>query len=79
MREESKAKDILEGNEGQEFAKKNLVQVQVDDANWRVLHRNPKTGEYWEESFPESELHGGGPPVFKKISEEEAKRKFDMS
>jgi hypothetical protein len=68
----------LEGNKGEEFARKNLVQVVVDVENWQVLHRNPKTGEYWKESFPRSEMHGGGPALFEKISEEEAKRAFNF-
>jgi hypothetical protein len=69
-------RDRLEGNEGQKFARANLVQVVVDDVNWKVLYSNPATGEYWKEIFPQSELQGGGPPVFVKISEEEAKREF---
>jgi hypothetical protein len=68
----------MEGNKGQEFARKNLIQVVVDDVEWKVLHRNPATGEYWKEFFPQSEMHGGGPPVFVKISEEEAKREFKV-
>jgi hypothetical protein len=78
MSENQNNKDRLEGNERQEFARKNLVQVVVDDVNWNVLHRNPETGEYWKEFFPQSEMHGGGPPVFIKISEEEAKREFKI-
>jgi len=78
MSEHQTHKNRLEGNEGQEFARKNLVQVLVDDVNWKVLHRNPATGEYWEEFFPQSEMQGGGPPVFIKISEEEAKRDFKI-
>jgi len=78
MNESQTHKDRLEGNEGQEFARKNLVQVVVDDVNWKVLHRNPETGEYWKEFFPHPEVHGGGPPVFVKISQEEAKREFKI-
>jgi hypothetical protein len=78
MSENQTSKNRLEGNEGQEFARKNLVQVVVDDVNWKVLHRNSTTGEYWRESFPQSEMHGGGPPVFEKISEEEARREFKL-
>ena len=63
MSENSQNKNRLEGSEGQEFARRNLVQVVVDDANWQVLHRNPTTGEYWKEFFPQSEMHGSGPPV----------------
>lgn len=76
MSENTGNKNRLEGNEGKEFARKNLLQMVVDDVNWKVLHRNPLTGEYWKEFFPQSELQGGGPPVFVKISEEEAKREF---
>jgi hypothetical protein len=79
MKQTQTSKDRLEGNEGQEFARTNLVQVVVDDRNWKVLHRNPDTGEYWRESFPQSGMHGGGPPVFEKISEETAKKEFDVS
>lgn len=71
-------KNRLEGNEGHEFARKNLVQLVVDDVKWKVLHRNPTTGEYWKESFPHSERQGGGPPVFEKISEAEAKQEFKI-
>ena len=71
-------KNRLEGNEGHEFARKNLVQVLVDDVNWKILHRNPTTGEYWKEFFPQSEMQGGGPPVFVKISKEEVEREFDI-
>jgi immunity protein 27 of polymorphic toxin system len=76
MSENPENRDRLEGNEGQEFARRNLVQVVVDDVNWKVSHRNPVTGEYWKEFFPQSKMHGGGPPVFVKISEEEATREF---
>ncbi len=69
-------KNRLEGNEGQEFARKNLIQVVVDEVNWRVLHYDPATGEYWKESFPHSEMHGGGSPVFERVSKEEVKREF---
>ena len=68
------SKDRLEGNEGQEYAHNHLIQVAVNDVDWTVLHRNPVTGEYWKEFFPQSEMEGSGPPVCVKISEEEAKR-----
>ncbi len=78
MSEHQAHNERLEGNEGQESARKYLVQVIVDDVNWRVLHRNPATGEYWMEYFPQSEMHGGGPPVFVKISSEEAMKEFKI-
>jgi hypothetical protein len=60
-------KNRLERNEGQELTRTSLVQVVVDDVDWKVLHRNPTTGEYWKEFFPQSKMHGGGPPVFVKM------------
>lgn len=78
MSENSENKNRLEGNEGQEFARQHLVQVVVDDVNWKSLYKNPRTGDYWREFFPQSETQGSGPPVFIKISEEEAKREFKI-
>jgi len=66
----------LTGNEGQAFAKQYLIQRKVDDVSWQVLWQNPQTNEFWKEYFPESELHGGGPPEFVKITEQEAKAEF---
>ena len=78
MTSDQTRKDRLEGNEGQEFARSNLVQVVVDDVNWIVLYRDPKTGDYWKEYFPQSELHGGGPPIFVRISLDDAERDFKV-
>ena len=64
------------GNEGEAFARRNLVQIKVDPTNWKVLWQNPQTGEFWKEYFPHSELQGGGAPEFVQISEEEAKSEF---
>ena len=66
----------LTGNEGGAYAKRNLVQIKVDSVNWKVLWKNPQTGEFWKEYFPCSELQGGGPPEFVQITEEEAKAEF---
>lgn len=66
----------LHGQEGATFAKQHLIQVKVDEVSWRVLWRNPSTGEYWKEYFPQSELHGGGPAEFVKITEAEARNEF---
>ena len=31
------------------------------DGGWSVLFRDPEDGRLWELTYPESELHGGGP------------------
>ena len=68
----------MSGNEGRAFAENNLVQLKVDSVNWKVLWQNPRTGEFWKECFPHSEMHGGGPSEFLNITEEEAKSEFDL-
>ena len=69
---------MLRGREGQEFARKHLTTVKVDEVNWLVLHRDPTNGKYWKEYFPQAEAQGGGPPEFIQITEEEAKRIFQL-
>ena len=66
----------LSGNEGEIFAKNNLIQMKVDAIKWKVLWKNPATGEFWKEFFPQSELQGGGAPEFVLISFEEALQEF---
>jgi hypothetical protein len=78
MSEGQDSDDRMPGNPGQELARKNLIQVAVDDVNWKVLYRNAVTGDYWKEFFPDSGMHGGGPPAFVKISKEEARREFKI-
>lgn len=42
------------------------------DNGWIVLFEDPKTVSLWELSYPNSELHGGGPPKLTRISSIEA-------
>lgn len=50
--------------------------VQVDGDNWTALYRNPDDGEYWELTYPQSEVHGAGPPALKKLEEKIANKKY---
>jgi Immunity protein 27 len=43
---------------------------------WETLFQDPDDGRYWEQTFPQSEMHGGGPPSLKCLSREEAKAKY---
>ncbi|MEM1223525.1 MAG: Imm27 family immunity protein [Verrucomicrobiota bacterium] len=70
--------DRLSSSEGEAYAKEHLQQIKVDDVEWKILHRNPKTGQYWKEWFPRSHMHGGGPPEFVKISDAEAREEFGI-
>jgi hypothetical protein len=43
---------------------------------WETLYQDPQDGRYWVRSYPNSEMHGGGPATLKCISEDEAKLSF---
>ncbi len=49
-----------------------------DEGGWRTLFRDPRDGRMWERTFPESQMHGGGPPALKQLSPEEARREFKL-
>jgi hypothetical protein len=38
-----------------------LEEVRTDVTNWIVIFRHRDTNQLWELSYPQSELHGGGP------------------
>ena len=76
MSESNDDEKRLSGNQGETFAKRNLIQLKVDTTNWMVLWKNPATGEFWKEFFPQSELQGGGPPEYVLISFENAVKEF---
>lgn len=42
-------------------------------SGWETVFVDPNDGRYWLLYYPQSELHGGGPPALKHISEAEAK------
>jgi immunity protein 27 of polymorphic toxin system len=35
--------------------------VEVQKKNWAILYRHKETGEFWDLTYPQSEMHGGGP------------------
>jgi hypothetical protein len=39
-----------------------LQPVATDPSGWDQLYRDPGDGRYWELTYPQSGLHGGGPP-----------------
>jgi len=55
-----------------------LKQIAVSEqwGAWETLFQDPDDGRYWERTYPQSELHGGGPPQLRCLSAEEAKRKY---
>ncbi|HEX8129177.1 MAG TPA: Imm27 family immunity protein [Pyrinomonadaceae bacterium] len=48
----------------------------VAGGGWDTLYRDPKDGRYWELIYPESHMHGGGPPRLTYLSHEQVRGKY---
>ena len=53
-----------------------LNELGRDASGWDVLYRDPDDGRLWELTYPQSELHGGGPPQLRCLALDEAKIKY---
>ena len=53
-----------------------LKQVSADD--WAALYLDPNDGRYWERTYPQSEMQGGGPPSLLNITEANARKKYQL-
>jgi Immunity protein 27 len=49
---------------------------QVTTTGWETLFRDPNDGRLWERTYPQGEMHGGGPPQLSVVSEESASSKY---
>jgi hypothetical protein len=43
---------------------------------WETLYRDPDDGRYWERTYLQSEMHGGGPPQLKCVTTQQASKKY---
>lgn len=53
-----------------------FVKVGDRENGWTTLYKEPVEQSYWELTYPDSELHGGGPPKLTKHSVEEVLEKY---
>ena len=53
-----------------------LVYVGVTADGWDTLYRDPADGRLWEHFYPQSSLHGGGPPSLVVIATSDAAQKY---
>jgi hypothetical protein len=51
------------------------ITVSKDSGAWETLFQDPDDKRYWEQFYPQSQMHGGGPPALKCLLSEEAKKK----
>jgi hypothetical protein len=43
---------------------------------WETLYRDPGDGRYWERTYPQGEMQGGGPPQLSCLTIDQAKEKY---
>ncbi len=53
-------------------------QIAIDGDNWSALYKNPADGSYWELTYPQSHMHGGGPPTLQRISKDDACKRYSI-
>jgi Immunity protein 27 len=59
-----------------ELVRSHLKKLGHDTSGWEVLYRDPDDGRLWELTYPQSELHGGGPPQLRCLTLDEARKKY---
>ena len=73
--------DLLNIDDQQEIhtlVTEHLEKLATDASGWTVLYREPESGNLWELSYPHSELHGGGPALLTRITQQDAKRSYHL-
>jgi len=59
-----------------ELTDTHLRTIAVTENGWETLYRDPTDLRFWELTYPHSEMHGGGPPMLRCITAEEAHAKY---
>jgi Immunity protein 27 len=55
------------------------IATSKDWGGWETLFRDLDDGRYWERTYPQSEMHGGGPPRLTALSAEKAHAKYEFA
>ena len=62
-----------------QLASSHLEEVGHDATGWDTLYRDPTDGRYWELIYPQSNQHGGGPPLLRQVGPDELRSKYGVS
>lgn len=60
----------------QELVEQHLQELGRDETGWDPLFLDPDDGRLWELTYPQSELHGGGPPRLRLLDELDVRSKY---
>jgi hypothetical protein len=53
-----------------------LTKIATNENGWKTLYRDPGDARLWELTFPQSNFHGGGPPMLLQIGTGEARSRY---
>lgn len=56
-----------------------LEYLATDSTGWYRLFRDPNDNRLWECAYPQSELHGGGPPQLTAVLKEDVDIKYHIN
>ena len=60
----------------EELITTHLLELGCDPTGWDTLFVDPDDGRLWERTYPQSHMHGGGPPMLSHLSEKQAREKY---
>ncbi|ONF91793.1 Imm27 family immunity protein [Leptospira santarosai] len=55
-----------------------LIKIKTDRSGWNTLYQDPEDGRYWESTYLQSNIHGGGPLSLFALTDEQANKKFKL-
>jgi hypothetical protein len=55
-----------------------LVLRGMAHAGWEQLYQDPRDGRFWELTFPQGSLHGGGPRLLTCVGPEVARERYGV-
>jgi hypothetical protein len=58
------------------LTRQKLERIANDWSGWNTLYRDPRDGRLWELTYPQGEMHGGGPRRLHVLSRDEAAAKY---
>jgi hypothetical protein len=56
-----------------------FVKVAIADGGWSTLYRDKEDHRLWEVTYPQSEMHGGGPRSMRILTAAAATQKYELS
>jgi hypothetical protein len=63
----------------EELVASHLAPIAASADGWSKLFRDPVDGRLWEHTYPQSEMHGGGPPRLEVISLDEGRLRYSVA